>query len=163
MQLAVETYQNCGLKGIAELYDLFPERLRQTVLTEQANLFKRLWAELSVTEQQELNAYSFNPHTVVEVDEVAHYQAKLADLERNHAARRQERIREVMQLDPGLAAELVAEFERAHTQLVRITTDLLAEALRREQLQRQRMMEATNFSLLNQAQTCGVNVKADQS
>ena len=144
MSLITEVYTGAGLRGVLELYALFPERLRTRLVSEHAELFRRLWRELTPEERKGLEEYSLVESPSEQVG-VENCQAKLRDLKEGYGVRRSKRLNEVMALEPEIAEALLMDFEKAYRSLTAIHEQQLLQAQTREIEQAQREEEAAMF------------------
>lgn len=143
-------YTSAGLKGIMDLYTLFPERLRETIVKQHANLFRTLWRELTQVEKEGIEEYALDGDvdskpSVMGIPESTYYQRKLQNLEQTHDQLRNNRLQEVSVHEPEVATALMLNFENAHRTLTQITKDLLSQALLKESEVLRREQEAILF------------------
>jgi len=151
MNVGRDTYERAGLRGVADLYELLPSKLRAVMIRRQGQLWTQLWQELSSQQQQEVNAYVIEGEDSKHAEELGLYETRLRDLESTYAARRAERVREVTGLAPDLATALLVDFEKAYEQLLRITRELLAEGYSQRDRSIKRLEEAEVFAVPTEA------------
>jgi hypothetical protein len=158
MSVVNSAYTSAGLKGVVEVYDLFPDRLRPAIITKHAEVFRQLWRELTTSERSAVEEYTLAgdigaPATDLES---VYYEAKLRDLDENYTQRRNARLQEVSTLEPEVATALVLDFEKANMALTQITRDLLAQARHRESEVLRREQEALLFEPSEHSGLCTV-------
>ena len=141
---APETYRSSGLKGVAELYQEFPLRLRERIVNAHARLWCELWGELSEVEQSKVGEYVITEEPSFP-EEIDTYEAKLRELDELYPQRHSQRVKEALQCPPTEAVEDIQSFERAHSRLTTITQELLPQARTRKEENTLREQEALQF------------------
>jgi hypothetical protein len=144
--IAADTYRNAGLKGVAELYQQFPSRLRARIVNAHAKLWHEFWEELSSEEQAVVDEYVLEGDPPTYSEEIPIYEARLQELQTLYPQRHSQRVKEALTCPPETAVEDIQSFERAHQTLVAITQDLLDQAKSRVAEQKLREEEAGQFS-----------------
>ena len=147
MSTVNSAYISSGLKGIIDLYGLFPERLREMIVKQHAVVFRQLWKELTEDERHSVNEYVLDGDLQRSTDQPTpeYYEQKLRDLTENYSTRRAVRLQEVVTYEPEVATALVLDFEKAHESLLQITRDLFQQAKERTVETERREQEALLF------------------
>jgi hypothetical protein len=123
-----DAYREAGLRGIAELYQQFPARLRSKIVKQHAVLWSSLYQELMPEERAKVEEYVITGAPVVCVEEISLYESKLEELEHLYPQRHAQRVKEARNFEPDAAVADIQSFERAHRQLEVITKELLTQA-----------------------------------
>ena len=144
--LAADTYRSAGLKGVIELYQQFPQRLRERIVLAHARLWHELWNELTPDEQREVGEYVIEGEPLTFAEEIPHYENKLRELHELYPQRHSQRVKEALQCPATEAVADIQSFERAHQTLVKITEDLLVQVKASVNEAELREQEAPRFS-----------------
>ena len=141
-----DTYRASGLRGIAELYQQFPLRLREEIVTAHARLWQEFCGRLTSEERQEVEEYQLTGGNDTYIDEIPIYEAKLKELRELYPARHAQRVKEALNCTPEEAVADIRKFEKVNQDLIQITQDLLTAARARFEEQDLREREAGQFS-----------------
>ena len=145
--VAADTYRTSGLKGVVELYQQFPTRLRERIVLAHSQVWHSLWEELNTEERTAVGEYVLTgEHQPSFMEEIPTYEAKLRELEELYPIRHSQRVKEALQCSPTEAVEDIQSFERAHQTLVTITKELLQQARSAASERELREQEALHFT-----------------